>query len=142
MQENFSIGELGQFTGCQVVTIRYYEKIGILPEPSRSAGGHRIYGTAHRDRLAFIRKARDLGFTLDTVRSLLSLSERPDGEPCADVDQIATHHLADVRHKIASLKSLETTLVRLLGVCSHTTVEECSILDALREDPAPVPPEK
>ena len=134
MRENFSIGELGQLTGCQVVTIRYYEKIGILDEPGRSAGGHRIYSAAHRDRLTFIRKARELGFSLDTVRSLLSLSEKPDGEPCAHVDEIAARHLIEVREKIADLRSMEAKLVGLLDRCSHTTVEECLVLDALRDD--------
>lgn len=134
MRDHFSIGELGRLAGCQVVTIRYYEKIGILPEPDRSAGGHRVYSGAHRERLTFIRKARELGFTLDTVRSLLSLSERPESAPCADVDRIAVQHLAEVRGKIADLKSLEATLERLLDVCGHTTVEQCRILDALRDE--------
>jgi MerR family mercuric resistance operon transcriptional regulator len=133
MRDNFSIGELGRMAGCQVVTIRYYEKIGILPEPDRSAGGHRVYSGAHRERLTFIRKARELGFTLDTVRSLLSLSEQPQGEPCADVDRIAVQHLANVRGKIADLRSLEATLERMLDVCGHTTVEQCRVLDSLRE---------
>lgn len=133
MRDNFSIGELGRMAGCQVVTIRYYEKIGILPEPDRSAGGHRVYSGAHRERLTFIRKARELGFTLDTVRSLLSLSEQPQGEPCADVDRIAVQHLANVRGKIADLRALEATLERMLDVCGHTTVEQCRVLDSLRE---------
>lgn len=135
MRENFSIGELGQRTGCQVVTIRYYEKIGMLPEPERSRGGHRKYSAMHFDRLTFIRKARELGFTLDTVRSLLSLSERPEGDSCEGVDRIAARHLAEVRDKIAALKSIETTLVGLLDVCGHTTVEGCRILDVLRDEP-------
>lgn len=133
MQESFSIGDLGRLTGCQVVTIRYYEKIGILAEPGRSSGGHRIYGPEHRDRLTFVRKARELGFSLDTVRSLLSLSETPEGTPCADVDHIASRHLVEVREKIAALKSLEGTLEGLLDICSHTTVEQCRVLDALRD---------
>jgi MerR family mercuric resistance operon transcriptional regulator len=136
MRENFSIGELGKLTGCQVVTIRYYEKIGILPEPGRSAGGHRVYGVAHRDRLTFVRKARELGFSLETVRSLMSLSEEPGSAPCANVDRIAARHLFEVREKIANLRSLEATLVGLINVCSHTTVEQCRILDALRSEPA------
>ncbi len=133
MRDHFSIGELGRLASCQVVTIRYYEKIGMLPEPDRSAGGHRVYSGAHRERLTFIRKARELGFTLDTVRSLLSLSEQPQGEPCADIDRIAVQHLANVRGKIADLRSLEATLERMLDVCGHTTVEQCRVLDALRE---------
>lgn len=137
MRENFSIGTLGRLVGCQVVTIRYYEKIGMLPEPDRSAGGHRIYNGVHRERLAFIRKARELGFTLDTVRSLVALSERPDGDPCADIDRIAGQHLAEVRGKIADLRTLEATLEGLLDVCGHTTVEECRVLDALRQDAEP-----
>lgn len=83
--------------------------------------------------MTFVRKARELGFSLDTVRSLLSISETPEGTPCADVDHIASRHLVEVREKIAALKSLEGTLEGLLDICSHTTVEQCSVLDALRD---------
>ena len=133
MVENFSIGDLGRRTGCKVVTIRYYERIGVLEAPRRGEGGHRIYGQDHLDRLAFVRRARDLGFSLDAVRSLLSLSGGSTSAPCGAVDAVATEHLAEVRAKIADLRRLEDTLVSVLDRCGRTTVQDCRVLDALRE---------
>lgn len=132
MHESFSIGRLADLTGCRVVTIRYYEQIGILPEPGRSAGGHRVYDRRHLERLTFIRKARELGFPLEAVRSLLDLAEGRDDASCEEVDRIATKRLAEVKTKIADLAALEGTLERLLSQCRHKTVEECRILDAFR----------
>lgn len=134
MGDSFSIGELGRLTGTRVVTIRYYEGIGILPAPGRTAGGHRVYGRAQLERLAFIRKGRDLGFSLDSIRSLLTLSARLPDASCADVDRIAVSHLAEVRGKIADLKALETVLVHALDHCGRTSVKDCQVLDALRSD--------
>ncbi|MFD1788545.1 helix-turn-helix domain-containing protein [Sphingomonas floccifaciens] len=135
MQQFFPIGELARLTGCRVVTIRYYERIGMLPEPARSTGGHRIYDHGHLDRLTFIRKARELGFPLDAVRSLLVLSERSQAAPCADIDRITATRLQEVRGKIKDLKALEQTLECLLGECGRTTIEDCRVLDALRFEP-------
>ena len=132
MHESFSIGRLADLTGCRVVTIRYYEQIGILPEPGRSAGGHRVYDRRHLERLTFIRKARELGFPLEAVRSLLDLAEGRDDASCEEVDRIATKRLAEVKTKIADLAALEGTLERLLSQCRHKTVDECRILDAFR----------
>ena len=132
MRETFSIGRLADLTGCRVVTIRYYEQIGILPEPGRSAGGHRVYDGLHLERLTFIRKARALGFPLDSVRSLLELAEGRDDVSCQEVDRIATERLAEVKAKIADLAVLEGTLERLMSQCRHKTVDECRILDAFR----------
>lgn len=132
MQESFSIGALARLTSCQVVTIRYYEKIGILPEPARGAGGHRLYDRCHLDQLTFIRKARALGFPLGTVRSLLDLSESREDASCEEVDMIASARLAEVKAKIVDLRALEETLEGLMSQCRHTTVEECRILDAFR----------
>ena len=132
MPENFSIGELGRRARCKVVTIRYYEQIGMIAKPSRSEGGHRVYQAHHLERLTFIRKARELGFSLEAVRSLLKLSDRPDTSPCADVDRLAVAHLEDVRAKIDDLRQLEIRLEQVLAGCSHTTVEDCQVLDALR----------
>ena len=135
MSKSLSIGTLADFTGCKVVTIRYYERIGILPEPGRSAGGHRVYDRHHLERLMFIRKARELGFPLETVRGLLALSERSDDAPCAEVDKMAAARLREVKAKIADLRALESTLERLLKQCGHTTIDECRILDAFRGEP-------
>jgi MerR family transcriptional regulator, mercuric resistance operon regulatory protein len=137
MPEHLSIGQLAKRTGCQDVTIRYYERIGMLPAPVRSAGGHRVYGPEHQRRLAFIRRGRDLGFSLDAIRSLLGLAERRDAS-CAEVDAIARAHLAEVRQKAAALKRLETALEDLVHQCKHTTVCECRVVGALLpEEPAP-----
>ena len=136
MRENFSIGHLADLTGCRVVTIRYYERIGILPEPGRSAGGHRVYDATHLELLTFIRKARALGFPLHTVRSLIDLAQGHDDASCSEVDRIATARLAEVKAKIADLGALEGTLERLLRQCRHTTLDECRILDAFRRTAA------
>lgn len=135
MSKNISIGTLADLTGCKVVTVRYYEQIGVLPEPSRSTGGHRVYDRHHLERLMFIRKARELGFPLETVRGLLALSERSDDAPCAEVDKMAAARLREVKAKIADLRALEATLERLLKQCGHTTIDECRILDAFRVSP-------
>lgn len=133
---SFSIGELARRTECQVVTIRYYERVGMLLKPGRSSGGHRVYGPDHLERLAFIRRARELGFPLEAVRSLLALLERPPETSCAEVDRIAGAHLAQVQRKIADLRELERTLEAVLQRCDHTTLCECQILGALRLEPA------
>jgi DNA-binding transcriptional MerR regulator len=86
--ENFSIGELAKATETKVVTIRYYERIGLLPEPERTAGNYRSYSAAHLGRLSFIRRARDLGFSIEQVRDLLSLSDQRE-RSCEAVDAIA-----------------------------------------------------
>src|SRR5687768_9612012 len=96
------IGDLSRETGTKTVTIRYYEKLGLLPKPPRTAGNYRAYDGEHMRRLGFIRRCRELGFTLEQVREMLSLSERKN-QDCADVDRIATEHLAAVEEKIASL---------------------------------------
>ena len=97
-----------------------------------TAGGHRVYGHAHLDRLAFIRKGRELGFSLDSIRNLLMLSERRQDASCAEVHKIAISHLTEVRSKITDLKVLETVLVDALEDCGRTSVEDCRVLDALR----------
>ncbi len=138
MTETFSIGQLGRKTDCKVVTIRYYEKIGLLDEPRRGEGGHRIYDRGHLTRLAFVRRARELGFSLDDIRSLIALSSGPAAKSCEAADAVATLHLAAVREKIRDLRALEQTLVSVLDRCGQTTVEDCLVLDALRSTPTVV----
>jgi MerR family mercuric resistance operon transcriptional regulator len=134
-----TIGVMARNTGCKVETIRYYERIGLLDEPLRSAGGHRHYGHAHLKRLSFIRRARDLGFPLDTVRALLGLSA-PGDATCAEVEGLAAGHLAEVRAKIADLARLEAVLAELVARCRGGTVPECPIIEALyTEGPGPGP---
>src|SRR5580692_3067052 len=96
----FSIGDLAKGTGTKVVTVRYYEQIGLLPVPSRTAGNYRTYRNEHMRRLRFIRRCRDLGFTLDQIRDLLRLSSQKD-EKCAEVDRITAQHLIGIEQKIS-----------------------------------------
>lgn len=125
-----TIGELGKATGTKVETIRYYERIGLLPRPGRTAGNYRAYTATERDRLSFIRRARALGFPLDQVRDLLDLADRRD-QSCATVDGLARAHLSDVERKIADLEALRRELTNLLSQCSCGTIAECRIIDSL-----------
>lgn len=124
------IGELARTTSTKVETIRFYEKIGLLPEPGRTAGNYRDYGAAHLARLSFIRRARDLGFTLDQVRALLSLSD-DRSRSCGAVDTVARAHLAQIDQKIADLRALRRELDELIGQCSQGSISECRIIEAL-----------
>ncbi len=126
---NFSIGDLAKASGCKVQTVRYYEQIGLLPAPPRSLGNQRVYGDAHFRRLAFIRRSRELGFTIDMVRELLGMADTPD-RSCEMVDNIASRHLWHVQEKIRALKSLQRELKRLLRH-DGGKVAECQIIEAL-----------
>jgi MerR family mercuric resistance operon transcriptional regulator len=125
-----AIGALSKHTEVNIETIRFYERIGILPKPPRSAGGQRIYGQDHLKRLSFVRRSRELGFSLDEVRGLLKLV---DGGryTCAEVKMITLDHLADVRRKIADLRRLEQTLADVAGKCRGGKVPKCPVIDAL-----------
>lgn len=111
-------------------TVRWYERIGLLGAPARTAGNYRAYGREHLERLSFVRRARDLGFSLDQVRELLRLSDQRD-RPCEEVDRIARGHLTEVERKIADLTTLGQELQSLIGQCGHGTVAECRIVEAL-----------
>jgi MerR family mercuric resistance operon transcriptional regulator len=125
------IGELSRQTGCNVETIRYYERVGLLPRPPRSAARYRIYDTADVRRLAFVRRARELGFTLDEVRALLALSVSNGGDTCAEVRQLAACHLAEVRAKIADLRALERVLSDAVRRCDAGELPGCPLIDTL-----------
>ena len=125
------IGELSKRTGCNIETIRYYERIALLPVPARSAGHYRLYDTDAVQRLAFIRRARELGFTLEEIRTLLSLSVRGGAGACADVRALAESHLAEVRGKIADLRAMERVLADAVRRCAAGEVPGCPIIDAL-----------
>ena len=131
-----TIGALGERTGVTSETIRYYERVGVMPVPTRGAAGathagYRRYGSRDVDRLAFVRRARALGFSLDEVRDLLSLADDPS-RPCAEVDVLARAHLDQVVAKLAQLAALETELRRVIGECrGGTAVADCRILHAL-----------
>jgi DNA-binding transcriptional MerR regulator len=124
------IGELGSATDTNVETIRYYERIGLLPPPARTAANYRRYGVAHRQRLDFIRHARGLGFEIAEIRSLLALADEPD-QDCSEADRIASEHLRTVDEKIARLSALRDELARMVGVCRGGQVAACRVLEAL-----------
>lgn len=124
------IGQLSDKANCKIETIRYYEKIDLLPEPSRSAGGYRNYDETHLKRLVFIRRSRELGFTIEEIRVLLQLVD--GGEySCADINAIAIEHIAGIRQKISDLNKLEKTLSQIASQCSGDSAPECPIIDAL-----------
>jgi DNA-binding transcriptional MerR regulator len=125
-----SIGRLAQETGVKVATIRYYERVGLLPAPERSAGNQRLYGDAAMRRLAFIRHARELGFPLDAVRDLLHLADDPE-RPCDEVDAIAREQLAQVRRRITRLEALAGELTRMLAQCEGERVADCRVIEVL-----------
>ena len=124
-----SIGVLGKATGVNIETIRYYERIGLLPKPDRTTAGYRQYGDPHLRRLSFIRKGRDLGFSIEAIRALLRLAEHPE-QPCEDADRMTAAHLAEVERKIEELGRLRDAL-REMSRCCAGTVAECRIIDAL-----------
>jgi Cu(I)-responsive transcriptional regulator len=128
--DNLSIGTLAKAADTKVETIRYYERIGLLPMPARTAGNYRIYSGEHVHRLSFIRRARHLGFSIDQVRDLLGFSDQRD-RPCDAVDAIAREHLADVDRKIADLQALRRELDSIISQCGRGTVADCRIIDAL-----------
>lgn len=124
------IGALARSTGTKVETVRYYEKIGLLPPPARTAGNYRDYGIDHLARLSFVRRARDLGFTLEAVRDLLALSDDKT-QSCDAVDAIACLHLGEIERKIGDLSSLRGELEHVMKSCRHGTVAECKIIETL-----------
>jgi MerR family mercuric resistance operon transcriptional regulator len=123
-------GELAQRSGCNIETVRFYEKRGFLPPPPRTAGGHRDYAPEHLRRLTFIRRSRGLGFTLDEVRGLLILVDGSDWT-CAEVRAMTLEHLADVQSKIADLERIARILEDIAAKCEGGAVPECPIVDAL-----------
>lgn len=124
------IGELAGATSTKVETVRFYEKIGLLPLPARTPANYRAYSGKHLARLSFIRRARDLGFTLDAVRELLTLSD-DKLQSCEAVDRVARVHLDEIDRKVGDLTALRTELDRVIGSCRHGTVADCKIIDTL-----------
>lgn len=124
------IGELSRLAGVNIETIRYYEKIKILPAPLRTAAGHRVYGPNEIRILGFIRRARELGFALDEIRVLLDL-RGPEKASCAEVRKIAQHHLEGIRARIQDLVELDRFLSKAVAQCSGQKVPGCPVLDVL-----------
>ena len=125
-------GDLARLTGCNLETIRYYETIGVMPEPPRSSKNYRVYDDTHVTRLRFVMRARELGFTLDEVRDLLAMVDGGQ-QTCGEVQALATAHLASVRAKIADLKRIEQVLSSTVAQCTGDDVPECPVIDALTE---------
>lgn len=124
------IGKLSAATGVKVPTIRYYEQIGLLPEPGRSSGNQRLYSRAAQERLAFIRHARELGFPLEAIRELLSLSDDPS-QPCDAADRIAKRQLHEVKARIDRLKALQSELERMVEQCANGRISNCRVIETL-----------
>lgn len=128
--EGLTIGQLSRLTGVNIETIRYYEKVKVLPKPSRTGSGRRIYGSAERRILGFVRRSRELGFSLDEVRALLRLGG-PEKASCREVRNIAAQHLDGVRAKIGDLRKLERLLAKTVAQCTGSAAPECPVLDIL-----------
>jgi MerR family mercuric resistance operon transcriptional regulator len=134
--ENFPIGALSTETGVNIETIRYYERIGLMPAPPRTKGRQRIYDAQHLRRLTFIRRGRELGFSLDQIRALLGLGAAHK-LTCAEVKSLAEEQINDARRKVKDLRRLERILSDLASRCHGRRVPDCPILDALAEDRLP-----
>jgi len=130
MKKLFSIGRLAKSCDCKVQTIRYYEEIGLIPQPDRNQGNQRIYTAAYQQRLQFIRHSRQLGFSLEQIRQILMLSDRPN-QRCDEVNAIAQSHLDEVARKIMRLTDMQKELQRMVFECSADRVAECRIIEVL-----------
>jgi MerR family transcriptional regulator, mercuric resistance operon regulatory protein len=125
-----TIGELSKQSGVNIETIRYYERVKILSRPPRTASGRRIYGSRDYRILVFVRRSRELGFSLDEIRTMLRLGG-PEKASCREVREIAAHHLEDIRSKLRDLKKLENLLATTVSRCSGRTAPDCPIMDIL-----------
>lgn len=130
MSGRCSIGEAARCSGVKVPTIRYYESIGLLPAPPRSEGNRRTFGADDLKRLGFIRHARELGFDLDSIRTLLALQADPD-QPCEGADALAEARLAEVERRIASLVALKGELTAMLAACRREQIGDCRVIEVI-----------
>lgn len=128
--DGLTIGKLSELTGVNIETIRYYEKVKVLPAPLRTENGRRVYGPTETRILAFVKRSRELGFSLDEVRALLRLGG-PEKASCREVRNIAAHHLDDIRAKISDLRKMEHLLAETVAQCTGTIAPECPVLDIL-----------
>jgi len=128
-----SRGALATRAGVNIETIRYYEKIGLMPNPARSPGGHRVYNESQLKRLFFVRRSRELGFTIQETRELLELVDGGD-YTCAEVRDRTNSHLADITKKIDDLQKIQSTLKEMASMCDGGLVPECPVVDALYSD--------
>ena len=126
----FAIGEMSRRTGVNIETVRYYEKICLMPKPNRSEGGNRLYNAVQLQRLFFIKRCREIGFSQSEIRALLSMVDH-ENVTCAEVHDMTTAHVADIRQKIKDLRKLERVLTQMANECSRGDVPECPIIEAL-----------
>ena len=132
MSKRLTIGRVAASAGCTVQTVRYYEQVGLLPIPPRSEGNQRLYAPATVDRLAFIRHARELGFSLDAVRDLLSLADDPD-RPCAEADSIARAQLQQIERRLSQLQALKIELEHMVEQCRGGRIATCRVIEVLSD---------
>ncbi|UTS79102.1 MerR family transcriptional regulator [Phaeobacter piscinae] len=128
----YPIGAMSKHTGVNIETIRYYERIEIMPKPDRTTGGNRQYNHDQLKRLSFIKRSRELGFSIEEIRAMLEMVDRRDFT-CGEVHTLTTEHLASVKEKIAALHRLEDALEKMASECSRGDVPDCPILDTLFE---------
>ena len=131
-RRGYPIGEMSKRTGVNIETIRYYERIKIMPQPDRTAGGNRQYSYDQLKRLSFIKTSRELGFSINEIRALLEMVDRQDFT-CGEVHGLTIGHLDSVREKIKGLRKLEMALVGMAAECSQGDVPDCPILETLFE---------
>ena len=134
--EPLTRGALAARIGCNIETIRYYERVGLLPPPPRSAGGHRLYGEGLVRRLNFVRRTRDLGFSIEEIRELLRLVDGGN-YTCREVEKLARDHVREIRRKITDLRRLERVFETMVAQCSGDAVPDCPIIDALFDPDGP-----
>ncbi|QFU22157.1 helix-turn-helix domain-containing protein [Shewanella eurypsychrophilus] len=130
--EEYSVGQLAKEANCKVETVHYYEKIGLMPKPPRTSGGHRVYALPHVKRLNFIRRSRDLGFKIEQVKDLLKFIDEPN-HYCGEVRALAMQQAKLVQEKINDLQRLQSALDEMINQCktSHDSINDCPIVDAL-----------
>ena len=128
--DGITIGELSRLAGVHIETIRYFERIKMLPKPPRTTGGRRKYSPAHLRILAFIRRSRELGFSPDEVRAMLTLGG-PGKAQCREIREIAVNRLNDIRKRISNLRRLERLLAKTVAQCTGTAAPECPVVDIL-----------
>jgi DNA-binding transcriptional MerR regulator len=130
--QGLSIGDAARSSGVKIPTIRYYEEIGLLNPPPRSEGNRRLYDDKDLRKFAFIRHARELGFEVDAIRTLLSLQENPN-QSCGEADQIARARLAEVEQKLFRLSALKEELQRMVDHCATGRVSGCRVIEILAD---------
>ena len=131
--KGYAIGEMSLKTGVNIETIRYYERTNLIPKPDRTLGGNRQYNYEQLKRLKFVRRSRDLGFSIAKIKALLEMVDGVD-LTCGEVHDMTIFHLSNVKNKIADLRQLEKTLKKIAAECSKGDLPDCPIIDTLFAD--------